>query len=149
MKTKTQKIKSKEMKGKPTTSLPNAVSDGIYAVMQSVAKKGCNLKVYYRETFVRGELTPVPAIFIRKTDAEVYLANVIKTVKAEIKSGDRSANNLDPETSLDFCIVPIGVVFNREIVESRGWDCRDQIHAIKEIFTPEQLEKVVAYGAKK
>jgi hypothetical protein len=57
-----------------------------------------------------------------KDDARAYLSAVIRTVKKEIGTGIRPQNNLNPEESLDFCILPIlGMVYDKDILRKRGW----------------------------
>lgn len=104
-----------------STSQQNPVSDGIWMVLQSVAKDGCHVKAYPTS---RGYM---PAVFITKAQAEAYLADVIETVKREQAIGARPANNLDPEESLDFCIVQCHLVFKAQQIKDRGWKVGENV----------------------
>ena len=85
---------------------------------EKLGKNGIGLKY---STGAYGALT----IFPSQEEAHYWLRNLIMAIKNQQALGQRPANNLIPEESLDFCIIPIEFSIpqeSKDIMKGRGWD---------------------------
>lgn len=63
----------------------------------------------------------IVASFPTIEDARNYMAQLISTIKHEQGIGWRTKNNLNPEESLDFLLLPIYIQVSAEKMIERGW----------------------------
>lgn len=85
-----------------------------YVILQSVGKKGFGIK---------GDGITDWRYFIynSKEDARDFLRQIILNVKKEMRQGVRTANNLNPNESLDFYIQKVKVFIPTAEIKKRGW----------------------------
>lgn len=85
-----------------------------YGVYQAVAKKQTGIKLLLNEWASL-------AIFPEAETARDFVGTLLTRIRQEQGRGQRTADNLDPEVKLDFCIAKVIVDVDDEVLLKRGW----------------------------